>query len=122
MTSNAEQAVSENESHHDATQQRDEKRAVETLIGQLAQRGVRLFGGESPAELGDIAEEVDRFEAVRTALGVDSMRNAPDSAMPEDPRVVLPARRDDESVVRYTARINAATEFLRSIGDPNAEP
>jgi hypothetical protein len=113
--------VSENEPRHDAAQQRDEERAAETLIRQLTQRGVRLFGDESPAELGDIADEIDRFDAVRTALGVDSMRNAPDSAMPEDPRVVLPTRGDDESVVRYTARINAATEFLRSIRDPNPE-
>ena len=114
--------MSENEPRHDAAQQRDEERAAETLVGQLTQRGVRLFGDESPAELGDIAHELDRFDSVRAALGVDSMRNAPDSALPEDPRVVLPARRDDESVVRYTARINAATELLRSIRDPNAEP
>jgi hypothetical protein len=92
---------------------RDEARATETLRGQLLQRGVRLFGNEAPDELGDIADEVDRFEAARAALGADSMRNAPDSALPEDPRLVLPARRDDESVARYTARINAAAELLR---------
>jgi hypothetical protein len=102
----------------DAIAQRDEARAAETLAGQLMQRGVRLFGNETPAELGDIADEVDRFEAAAAALGADSMRNAPDSAMPEDPRLVLPARRDDESVVRYAARINAAAEFLRGIRPP----
>jgi hypothetical protein len=99
--------------------QRDEARAAETLAGQLMQRGVRLFGNESPAQLGDIADEVDRFEAAVAALGADSMRNAPDSAMPEDRRLVLPARRDDESVVRYAARINAAAEFLRSLRAAN---
>jgi hypothetical protein len=92
---------------------RDEARAVETLVGQLTKRGVRLFDNESPAELGDLSEEVERFEAAVAALGGDSMRNAPDSALPEDQRLVLPRRRDDESVVRYAARINAATELLR---------
>lgn len=99
---------------------RDEIRAAETLGGQLTERGVRLFGTESPAELGDLADEVDRFDAARAALGVDSMRNAPDSAMPQDPRLVLPRRLDDEPVVRYAARINAATQFLRGLRDREA--
>ena len=92
---------------------RDEARAAETLRGQLTQRGVRLFGTESPDELGDIADEVDRFEAARAALGADSIRNAPDSTLPEDPRLVLPARGDDDSVVRYTARINTLKRAAR---------
>jgi hypothetical protein len=100
---------------------RDEARAAETLRGQLVQRGVRLFGNESPEELGDIGDEVDLFDAARAALGVDSMRNAPDSAQPEDPRLVLPERRDDESVARYTARINAAAELLRGVRQPRAD-
>jgi len=97
----------------DEIARRDEARAAETLTGQLMRRGVRLLGNESPSELADIAEEVDGFDAARAALGADSIRNAPDSAMPEDPWLVIPARRDDESVVRYAARINAATELLR---------
>ena len=83
-------------------------------------RGVRLFGNETPAQLGDLADEADAFDAARAALGVDSIRNTPDSAMPEDRRLVLPARHDDESVVRYAARINAATAFLTELRDPNA--
>jgi len=39
--------------------------------------------------------------------------------MPEDRRLVLPERHDDESVARYAARINAATEFLRSLREPS---
>lgn len=97
----------------DEPAERAESMAAETLAGQLEQRGVRLFGNEAPAELGDIADEVDRFEGAVAALGGDSMRNAPDSALPENPRLVLPRRHDDESVVRYAARINAATERLR---------
>jgi hypothetical protein len=99
----------------DETARRDEARAAETITGQLIQRGVRLFGNETPAELGDLAEEVERFEQAVAALGADSMRNAPDSAMPESPKLVLPERHDDEFVVRYVARINAAAEFLRDL-------
>lgn len=100
---------------------RDEARAAETLRGQLVQRGVRLFGDESPEELGDLSDEADRFDAARAALGVDSIRNAPDSALPEDSRLVLPERHDDESVARYTARINAAAELLRGVRQRGAD-
>jgi len=106
--------MSENELR-DESARRDEARAAETITGQLIQRGVRLFGNETPAELGDLAEEVERFEEAVAALGADSMRNAPDSAMPEHPKLVLPERHDDESVVRYAARINAGAEFLRDV-------
>jgi hypothetical protein len=99
--------------YEDDPNHRDVARAVETLVGQLRKRGVRLFDNESPDEIGDLSEEVERFEAAVAALGGDSLRNAPDSALPEDQRFVLPRRRDDESVVRYAARINAGTELLR---------
>jgi hypothetical protein len=93
---------------------RDEARAAAAISGQLTQRGVLLHGDESPAELADLLSDVERFEAAVAAIGGDSMRNAPDSAMPEDRRLVLPARGDDESVVRYGARVAAAAERLRA--------
>ncbi len=92
---------------------RDEARATATITGQLVQRGVRLHGDESPEELADLLTDVERFEAAVAAIGGDSMRNAPDSALPEDRRLVLPARAEDESVVRYAARVAAAAERLR---------
>ena len=110
----------EDDFRDETSDRRGEARAAETLRGQLIERGVRLLGNEAPAELGDLAEEVERFEAAVAALGGDSMRNAPDSAMPEHPALVLPARHDDESVVRYAARINAATELLRDVRAPGA--
>jgi|SRR5687768_16932438 len=97
----------------DPLQIRDEARAAATIAGQLVERGIRIFGSESPDELGDLLTEVERFERAVADLGADSMRNAPDSAMPEDRRLVIPERLDDESVVRYAARVNAAAEVLR---------
>ena len=92
---------------------RDEARAAGNIADQLVERGVRLLGSETPAELGDLIEEVERFERAVAALGADSMINAPDSTRPEDRRLVLPERRDDESVIRYAARVNAAAEDIR---------
>ena len=97
----------------DPVRARDEARAAENIANQLVERGVRVFDNESPAELGDLLEEVERFEAALAALGADSMINAPDSTRPEDKRLVIPERRDDESVIRYAARINAAAEDIR---------
>lgn len=97
----------------DRAQARDENRAAETIRGQLVERDVRLDGNESPEALADLLTEVERFEAAVAALGGDSMTNAPDSRHPTDRRLVLPERRDDESVARYGARINAAAERLR---------
>ena len=95
---------------------RDLARAATNIADQLVERGVKVFGNESPDELGDLLTEVEGFETAVAALGGDSMRNAPDSAMPEDRRLVLPERHDDEPVVRYAARVNAAAEFLRRAG------
>ena len=95
---------------------RDMARAATNIADQLVERGVRVFGNESPGELGDLLSDVEGFEAAAAALGGDSMRNAPDSSMPEDRRLVLPERHDDEPVVRYAARVNAAAQFLRRAG------
>lgn len=97
----------------DPIRRRDEARAAENIADQLVERGVRIFGTESPEELGQLIEEVERFEEAVSTAGADSMINAPDSARPEDRRLVLPERRDDESVPRYAARVNAAAEDIR---------
>jgi len=97
----------------DRVQARDEARAAETIRGQLLERRVLLDGDESPEQLADLLTVVQRFEAAVAAVGGDSMNNAPDSRHPDDRRLVLPARRDDESAVRYAARVKSAAERLR---------
>ena len=40
------------------------------------------------------------------------MTNSPDSTQPDDARLVIPSRSDDEAVTAYAQRVDAATEKL----------
>jgi hypothetical protein len=92
--------------------QEERDHAADMAYSQLRQRGVRVTGEEPARDLASLLEAVERFEGAVSALGGDRMTNAPDSAQPDDPRLVLPARRDDEGVREYVRRIDAATESL----------
>jgi hypothetical protein len=94
--------------------QEERDHAAEMAYSQLRQRGVRVTGEEGAGDLASLLESVERFESAVSALGGDRMTNAPDSTQPDDPRLVLPARRDDEGVRDYVRRIDAATEGLGS--------
>ena len=98
---------------------RDEERAhaAEMAYAQLRQRGVNVTGEESALDLAAVVEAVERFEAAVSALGGDRMTNAPDSNQPDDARMVLPARADDESARDYVRRIDRKTEALGSGGE-----
>jgi hypothetical protein len=101
----------------------EQDRARERNLDVLGQRGVRLFGNETDAELADLWTVVDRFESAVEARGGDTMTNAPDSAEPDNPAFVLPERVDREGVAPYVARILAATERLsRFEREPEAGP
>lgn len=94
----------------DATRHRDEARATDTIRGQLDARGVELDGRESPMHLADLLAAVEVFERAVAARGGDSMTNAPDSRHPDDYRLVLPKRSNDETVAEYTRRILSAAD------------
>ena len=102
------------ERQHELNPHRDEDRAhaAEMAYSQLKQRGISVTGDESADDLASLLESVERFEGAVSALGGDRMTNAPDSTQPDDPRLVLPARRDDEGVRDYVRRIDRATEEL----------
>ena len=107
------------ERQHALNPHRDEDRAHATdmAYAQLRQRGVMVTGEEGAEDLASLLEAVERFEAAVSALGGDRMTNAPDSAQPDDPRLVPPSRNDDESVRDYTRRVERATEELgRDVG------
>lgn len=90
----------------------DRARASDVAYAQLRQRGVRVTGAESPDALAHVLEAVERFELAVSALGGDRMTNAPDSQQPDDRRLVMPARADDEDAGAYAARVREAAERL----------
>jgi hypothetical protein len=102
------------ERQHALNPHRDEDRAhaADMAYAQLKQRGIQVTGEEGVDDLATLIESVERFEAAVSALGGDRMTNAPDSTQPDDPRLVMPARKDDESVRDYIRRVDAATEGL----------
>ena len=91
-----------------------DRNAVEAgMRATLRQRGATVREDESSDELADLAEAVERFERARSALGGDSMINAPDTRKPERAEFVLPQRTADESARQYVNRIAAAADRLR---------
>ncbi|MGG6138975.1 hypothetical protein ACQV2E_24470, partial [Pantoea allii] len=61
---------------------------------------------------------VERFEQAVSALGADRMTNAPDSNDPDDARLVLPRRNDDEALGAYADRVSAAAaRLMRDVPD-----
>jgi hypothetical protein len=93
---------------------RDEDRAhaAEMAYSQLKQRSINVTGDEGADELATLLESVERFEAAVSALGGDRMTNSPDSTQPDDVRLVIPSRSDDEALPEYVRRVDAATEKL----------
>lgn len=89
------------------------ERAEDNVETQLAKRGVRIFGSESDPELLDMLNAAERFDGARASLGGDSMTNTPDSSRPDDPALVIPERRDDESPTSYASRVRSAADALR---------
>ncbi len=105
-----------NESSSDTPQRSDERERVrEELEGRLMNGGVLLTGSENDEQIVDLANALEAFELARSRLGGDSMVNSRESSQPDDERLVLPLRRDDDSVDRYVARVRMATDQLRAL-------
>lgn len=92
----------------------EEREAVAMeLSGRLAQKGIEVGSDEDPAHLADLLSAVEEFERAVENAGGDLFVNSPDSSEPQDPRFVLPRRRDDEPLPRYRGRILAAAQALK---------
>jgi hypothetical protein len=94
---------------------REEEReaAAMELSGRLAQKGIEVGSDEDPAQLSDLLSAVEEFERAVEKAGGDLFVNSLDSSEPQDPRFVLPRRRDDEPLPKYRERILAAAQSLR---------
>jgi hypothetical protein len=93
---------------------REERERVSIEIaGRLREREVSLSGTETSDELADMLTAVERFENSVSALGGDSMTNAPDSSTPDRPEFVVPARKPGESPEAYVNRVTEMAEELR---------
>ena len=82
------------------------------ISGRLLQKGIDVSSEEDSAELADLLSAVERFERGVINRGGDPMINMPDTADPQDPAFVLPARRADESIRDYIAHIDEASTML----------
>jgi hypothetical protein len=98
----------------------DLARVGQQIQGRLTSLGVSLDGAETPDQLRQIADAVERFEDAVEARGGDLMVDEPPrgkTAEPDDPDFVLPRRAADESVRAYVDRLERATRQLRSRSD-----
>jgi hypothetical protein len=94
---------------------REEEReaAAMELSGRLAQKGIEIGSDEDPAQLADLLSGVEEFERAVEAAGGDLFVNSLSSSEPQDAGFVLPKRRADEPIFRYTERILAAARALK---------
>jgi hypothetical protein len=91
----------------------EEREAVrEELEARLASSGVDLTGVESDEQILDLLDAVEAFDLARARRGGDSIVNTPESTQPDSSNLVIPARRDDETVSQYLARLRRATWAL----------
>jgi hypothetical protein len=87
-------------------------RATDQLIGRLTALGIALSGDESPDQITQVADAVERFEDAVEARGGDLMIDEPPSGargQGDVPDFVLPRRAADESLAAYVARLDRAT-------------
>ena len=91
----------------------DVARVSQEIAARLQARGIAVHDSDSPDDVVQLLESVEAFEEAVEAGGGDLMVDEPragDKAQPDDPRFLLPQRRDDESVPGYLKRLNAAIE------------
>jgi hypothetical protein len=95
---------------------------AETLV-RLRAAGIELEANEDPEQLVVLLEAVERFEDAVRRRGGDLMVDEPPRGRepePDDPRFVLPARTDDETLPQFAKRIRSAAAALEQRGSaPN---
>jgi hypothetical protein len=92
------------------------KDAARETAGRIAARSVHLRGNETPRELAEIEEAIERFEAAVESHGGDLMVDeAPrgQRGQPDDPRFLLPKRTATMSVADYLVLLSRAIDGIR---------
>jgi len=93
---------------------RDDERAAGREAGdRLRSRGITVHSADTPEDLGELLDAVERFEAAVERHGGDLMMDDLKSSRPDDPHFVLPPRREGEAIRTYLGRIEEATSGLR---------
>jgi hypothetical protein len=103
----------------DSSRDRDLQRVTEALAGRLRTRGIDVSDIDDPADVESVMAAVEAFERAVTAAGGDLMVDEPPtgakaSPQPDNPAFLLPTRRADESIARYIARLDEATENIQA--------
>ena len=102
--------------HDDLTTNNDVQRVSQEVANRLGSLGVPLTGAETPEELVQIQEAVERFELAVESRGGDLMVDeGPDGRTrePDHPHFALPQRAEDEPVDHYVERLVFATDEVR---------
>ena len=105
----------------------DQERAAQVARSRLATLGIHLTGRESPDELAELQDAVERFEEAIERRGGDLMvdEGVPGKLVqPDDPHFAMPRRQADESVASYVQRLErtaAEVRRHRSIESPDEE-
>lgn len=100
----------------DFTTNDDMQRVTQDVSNRLTGLGVTLTGEETPEQLVQIQEAVERFELAVESRGGDLMVDeGPDgrTTEPDDPHFVLPLRGEGEPVDHYVERLVFATDEVR---------
>ena len=98
------------------TNPNDLTRASRESADRLESLGIHLDGRESPEELAELQEAVERFEEAVQSRGGDLMMDegVPGKAIvPDDRHFALPRRKMGESVGHYLERLSTATDNVR---------
>ena len=92
-------------------------RIARDIAGRLFQRGVDVRDDDSGDDITAIEEEVERFESLVQARGVDLIVDEPprgQKGRPDDARFRLPLRHADETASAYVERLRQASANLHA--------
>jgi len=95
------------------TDSNDLKRVSRESADRLTGLGMHIDGKETPAELAEMQEAVERFEEAVQSRGGDLMMDegVPGKAVePDDRHFAMPRRKTGESVGHYLERLSTATD------------
>jgi hypothetical protein len=94
----------------------DVARVTRETAARLGALGMFLDGRETPEELVQVEEAVERFERLVELRGGDLMVDEGSGRMasePDDSHFATPVRRDHETIAAYLERLARATDDVR---------